>query len=144
RNPALATACGLAVVAALTAVVVSVSFGIYQNQAAEDLRTALSQVKAQERLARQTANDLQEEQKKTKTALRDAKTEGERAATRLAENYLDRALMAGDRDGDAALALHWITRALENVPAGNVDLQSLIRTQWAGWKTEVSPLKGIF
>jgi WD40 repeat protein/tRNA A-37 threonylcarbamoyl transferase component Bud32 len=116
RNPALAAATGLALAAAVTAVVVSVSFGIYQTQAAEDLRTAL----------------------------REAETERDRAASRLAENYQDRGLVACTKDGDAALGLLWMCRALEMVPARDTALREEIQTQWEGWQTEVPPLKEIF
>jgi serine/threonine-protein kinase len=88
RNPALAAVSGLAVAAAVAAVVVSVSFAIYQAGAAEDL-------KAKELLARQTAAKLEEEQESTKAALRNVESERDRAASRLAENYLDRGLGEG-------------------------------------------------
>jgi WD40 repeat protein/tRNA A-37 threonylcarbamoyl transferase component Bud32 len=130
RNPALAAASGLGLAAAMIALVVSVSFGIYQTQAAEDLRTALKQVK--------------DEHANTKNALREAETERDKAATRLAENFLDRGLVACTRDGDAALGLLWMCRALETVPGRNRELQRRIRMQWSGWKTAVPPLKSIF
>jgi WD40 repeat protein/tetratricopeptide (TPR) repeat protein len=123
RNPALAAVSGLALVAAVATVVVSISFAIHQGRAADDLG--------------QAAQDL-------RLALRDAETERDRTATRLAEHCLDQGLVACAKDQDTALGLLWMSRALENTPARNVDLQTLIRTRLAGWQTEVPALKGIF
>jgi WD40 repeat protein len=51
RNPALATVGSLAMAAVLAALAVAISFGIYQKQAAENLRGALVQVQAQKQQA---------------------------------------------------------------------------------------------
>jgi serine/threonine protein kinase len=144
RNPALASVSGLALAAGVAAVIVSVSFGVYQSRAAEELRDAFNQVTAKELLARRTAEKLEKEQENTRTALREAESERDRAASRLAEIYLDRGLVACTRDGDPALGLHWMGRALEAVPARDAELQKFVQTNWAGWKAEVRPLKGIF
>jgi WD40 repeat protein len=51
RNPAMATVSSLAVVAVLAVLGVAISFGIYQTQAAENLRGALDQVQDQKKQA---------------------------------------------------------------------------------------------
>jgi WD40 repeat protein/Flp pilus assembly protein TadD/tRNA A-37 threonylcarbamoyl transferase component Bud32 len=116
RNPALAAASGLALVGGVAAVAVSISFAIYQSRAAKDVRGALHKMES----------------------------ERDRAASRLAENYRDRGLVACTKDEDAALGLHWICRAIETVPANDADFREAIQTQWEFWKNQVPHLQHIF
>jgi serine/threonine protein kinase len=128
RNPGLAAASGLA--AGLAALLVSVSFAIHQARAAEELGVALDDVRTKEQLARQNAHK--------------AETERDRAASQLAETYLERGLVACEKDADSAVGLHWMSRALKTVPARDADLRAVIESQWAGWKDHVLPLKHLF
>jgi WD40 repeat protein/tRNA A-37 threonylcarbamoyl transferase component Bud32 len=120
RNPALAAASGLALAALVGVAVVAATFGLYQSRAAEDLRSALNRAKQSEGKARDNE---------------------EKARSRLAENYLDRALALGNREGDAAAGLLWMTRALRAAPASDRSLRELICTNLASWAAEVSPLR---
>jgi WD40 repeat protein/tRNA A-37 threonylcarbamoyl transferase component Bud32 len=66
------------------------------------------------------------------------------AEARLAENYLDRAAGVADRDEDPARAMLWLARALATAPEGADDLRRVIRTNLAGCRAEVVPLRGLF
>jgi WD40 repeat protein/tetratricopeptide (TPR) repeat protein len=127
RNPILAAVSGLALAAVATAVAVAICFGIYQAQAAEDLRAALDQAQTQERRATQTADKLRIEQEATQTAL--------------AENYLDRGLVACTKDSDPSLGLLWLGRALETLPRRGTGWGRTIRQNLASWHAEVHSLQ---
>jgi WD40 repeat protein/tetratricopeptide (TPR) repeat protein len=129
RNPALATASGLAVVGLLAALIVAVWFGIYQAEAAQDLRTALGEVQSKEQ--------------KLTAALKETERERDKAASRLAENYLDRGLVACRNDRDVARGLLWMVKALEAAPKRDENLRWIIRTQLAAWQNEVHPLTAV-
>jgi WD40 repeat protein len=58
----------------------------------------------------------------------------------LAENHLDHGLRLCE-DGDIAVGLLWLARALETAPQDADDLKSVIRAQLAGWRRRVIPLK---
>jgi WD40 repeat protein/Flp pilus assembly protein TadD len=122
RNPPLATVSGLALAAVAAALVVAVSFGVYQGRVAEDLR---------------------KEKDATKDALEKAETERDRAASRLAENYLDRGLAACNKDGDAGLGLLWMCKALEALPSRESELEKTIRINLAAWQTDLHSLKAV-
>src|SRR5262249_24579098 len=122
RNPALATVSGLALAAMVAALVVAVSFGVYQGQVAKDLR---------------------KEKDATKDALEKAEIERDRAASRLAEHYLDRGLVACTKDGDAGVGMLWLCRALETTPSGDDELSFTIRHNLAGWGSTVPSLRAI-
>jgi WD40 repeat protein len=123
RNPRLAAVSGLAAAAVVTALAVSVSFGIYQAQAAEDLR---------------------QEQQATKEALKEAETARDQAASRLAEQYLDRALVVCSQEENPALGILWLCRALESAPKAREDLQRVIRTNLNAWKREMPTARAVF
>jgi WD40 repeat protein/tRNA A-37 threonylcarbamoyl transferase component Bud32 len=151
RNPALATASSLALAAGVAVVVVSVSFAIYQSQAAAELGTALEEVKTKERLATENSRKLKaalgevkDQQRLASENAKKAETQRDRAASRLAAHYLDRGLVSCTKDGDVAVGLHWMSRALEAVPENDNNLRQVIQMQWAGWKTQVHPLKCVF
>jgi WD40 repeat protein/serine/threonine protein kinase len=116
RKPALATASGLAGAALVGVVTVAVSFGLYQAQTAKDLRSAFDQSKENE----------------------------DQTRSQLAENYLDRALILCDREGDAAAGLLWMARALRAAPGSAKSLRERIRTLLASWAAEMPPLQAIF
>jgi WD40 repeat protein len=109
RNPALAAAGGLAALALVAVLALSVGFAVHARLAADRLRVALDS-----------------------------------AESRLAENYLDRALSAADRDADPARALLWLARALETAPDSATDLRRVIRTNLAACQAQMLPLRGLF
>jgi WD40 repeat protein/tRNA A-37 threonylcarbamoyl transferase component Bud32 len=123
RRPAVA---GL--LAGLVAVV-AVGFGLvwWQWQEAEDARHAADGQRARADAARLTAEE--------RTEL---------AESRLAEHYLDRALVSCDREGDPAMGMLWLARALKAAPATATDLQTTIRANLAGWASEVHHIKAVF
>jgi WD40 repeat protein/tetratricopeptide (TPR) repeat protein/tRNA A-37 threonylcarbamoyl transferase component Bud32 len=130
RNPALATVSGLALAALAAALVVAVCFALYQTQAAKeqaqaanDLRTALDRVQDREQFARR-------EQRATQAAL--------------AENYLERGLVACDKDADAGSGLLWLARALETVPPEKLERDRIIRQNLASWQGSLCPLQSVF
>jgi WD40 repeat protein len=66
------------------------------------------------------------------------------AEGRLAENHLDRALGASDRDADPARGMLWLVRALETAPAGATDLRRVIRTNLTACRAQLLPVRGLF
>jgi WD40 repeat protein len=65
------------------------------------------------------------------------------AEYRVAENYLDHAVVLCDR-GDVSAGLLWLARALEKAPPEADRLQRVIRTQLSWWGTQVNPLRGCY
>jgi WD40 repeat protein len=122
RNPTLATAAGLALAGLLTAVAVALAFAWHAGRAAEDIRR---------------------EQGLTEQALKGSQQQTEKANLRLAENYLDTALVYCTRDNDPALGVHWLTRALTAAPAGAADFERVVRANLAAWAPLVPAVESI-
>jgi WD40 repeat protein len=121
RNPALATASGLALAALVGVAAVSLWFGVFQYQAANAIREE----------QRKTA----EEQKKTVAAL----AESRRLSATLA---LDQGLALCDR-GEVGHGLLWLVRALEIAPEDAEDLRRVIRVNLAAWRPRLQALQMI-
>jgi WD40 repeat protein len=115
RNPALATAGGLAAAALVGAAVLGMALAVSAYHAAESIR---------------------QEGKRTRAALRESQT-------RLAENYLDRGLAACAREHGPIQGVSWMARALEQAPDMSKELERTIRANLAGWRGELHPLKWI-
>jgi WD40 repeat protein/serine/threonine protein kinase len=96
RNPALATACGLALTALVAVSIISSLFAFHSNRAAETLR---------------------EEQGKTEAALDEAKTERLQAEDRLVQMYVSNGVRLMD-EGDLFASLPWFVKALEEEKGG--------------------------
>jgi WD40 repeat protein len=143
RNPALAVAGGLALAGGALAIVLSISFAVYQSQAAENLRRALALAEDREGLAQRRAAALHKEQRATKAALTEAQRERDRAGRRLAENHLRQAQAACETNADPAHGMLLLCRALEVWPANAVDLRRVIRANLAGWRREIHALEAI-
>jgi WD40 repeat protein/tetratricopeptide (TPR) repeat protein/tRNA A-37 threonylcarbamoyl transferase component Bud32 len=103
RNPALATACGLALIALLAVSIVSTLFAFHSNRAAKR--------------ESQAADTLREEQGKTEAALEEAKTERRQAQDRLVRTYVSNGLRLMDQ-GDLIGTLPWFVKALEEEKGG--------------------------
>jgi len=112
RNPALATACGLAAAALLAVTVVSTLFATHSYEAAERLREE---------------QHLTEERRQL-------------AERRLAEQYFDRGLAACEREDDSVQGSLWMVRALETTAPEDGDLRRAIRTNLAAWLGELHSL----
>lgn len=114
RNPALATASGVALVGLIAVAIVSTIFAVHQHMAAEEIRG---------------------EQVKTEAAL----ASSQRLSATLA---LDRGLERC-RQGDASHGLLWLARALEIAPDDALDLQRVIRLNLGAWRHRLLPLRMI-
>jgi WD40 repeat protein/serine/threonine protein kinase len=107
RKPALATASGLAAVALVAVIVLSIGFGIFQSRAATKLREALGDAENHRRSAQRLSAGL----------------------------ALDRGIALCEQ-GEIARGLLWLTRSLEiATAAGAEDLEPAIRANLAAWRT---------
>jgi WD40 repeat protein/tRNA A-37 threonylcarbamoyl transferase component Bud32 len=79
-------------------------------------------------------------QERSRLAIQGQRVRAETLATSLA---LDRGL-AHCNQGETALGLLWMTRALELAPPGATELQHAIRLNLAAWRPEVVPVLGRF
>jgi WD40 repeat protein len=120
RNPGLA---GASLLAVLALVAVAVGAGAY----------------ALERAA--AADRLEHARGETQDAL-------DRANHNLADLLLERGLRVcehGDNDGlpEPGKGLLWLAHALEVAPADAADLQHVLRANWAAWRADLGPLAGL-
>jgi WD40 repeat protein/serine/threonine protein kinase len=136
RNPALAATAGLALLALVAGTVVSSLFAL------DALRTA-DRLRDEERRTRQALGVARTERALAEKRRALAEERTRLAASRLAENYLDRGLTACSAEGNPALGGLWLARALEAAPERAADLQRVIRTNLAGWRPRLHPLKGV-
>jgi WD40 repeat protein/serine/threonine protein kinase len=102
-----------------------------------------------EGLADTRLETLTGEHKRTIVAERDAKEAAERlrlekreAQIKLATSYLDKGLDFCEQ-GEVGLGMLWVGRSLENAPEDATDLQRVIRTNLAGWRHTMCPLKAV-
>jgi WD40 repeat protein len=103
RNPVVALACALTLVALVAVSIVSTFFAFYADRAAQRESRA--------------ADNLREEQGKTEAALEDAKTERRQAEDRLVQMYVSNGVRLMD-EGDLLGSLPWFVKALENEKGG--------------------------
>jgi WD40 repeat protein/tRNA A-37 threonylcarbamoyl transferase component Bud32 len=111
RNPSLAVACGAACALLLAVVVVSLLFAVRERQNSLLLGNALGQ----------SEHNLHN------------------SNVRLAENYLERGRYLCEQ-GEVAHGLLLQARGLEAVPAGEDDLDRVLRVNMAAWSRELDPL----
>ncbi|MCI0456949.1 MAG: serine/threonine protein kinase [Gemmataceae bacterium] len=119
RNPGLATACTVAVLAVVALVGVALGFALYQ--------TGVS--------AR-----LLDDQQRITEALRDARDERRKAAELSASLLLDQAVALCDK-GEVGQGMLWLARSLELAPAEAQDLQWVIRANLAHWRGRLATLR---
>jgi WD40 repeat protein len=113
RNPFLAAVGSLAALLLLAVIGVTAWFALYQAQASEDVRAALTEAQAQRRQAN-------------------------RLTARLA---LDRGQTLSEQ-GDVATGLLWFARGLESATEGeDADLQRVLRLNLDGWSRQLHPLR---
>jgi WD40 repeat protein/tRNA A-37 threonylcarbamoyl transferase component Bud32 len=133
RNPVLAAASGLAVTGLVTAVVLSIGFGVQQAHFAEQESVAAASLRSEQA-------KTQREREQTHAALgvaRDQRQRAERLAVGLAQNE---GTNLADR-GDIAAGMLWLARALEMAPADDRDLGWAIRTSLGAWHAEMPMLR---
>jgi WD40 repeat protein/serine/threonine protein kinase len=116
RNPALAAAVGVAATALVAVAALGLIMAVNAYNAAESIR---------------------HEEERTRAALLAAQA-------RLAENYLDRALAACEREADPARGMLWLTRCLEEAPQMPAGLEATVRANLARWRSQIHPLKSAF
>jgi WD40 repeat protein len=121
RNPALAVASGLAAFALVTAVVVSVSFGVYQSNAAARLR-------------------LEEQQ--TRNALQEAQEQRNLATNRLASLTRHQGLTLYEQ-GRVDGGLLMLARSLAIAAPEDADFQKPVRADLALWHRQVRRLRAV-
>jgi WD40 repeat protein/tRNA A-37 threonylcarbamoyl transferase component Bud32 len=121
RKPALASAIGLAAAAVIATLGVSIAFALYQKTATDALR---------------------HEQKKTETALVEARHQAAEAKLQTGIQMLERGLTLCELH-QATTGLHWLARALKEVPEGHDPLQQTIRWNIANWALHLHALDGI-
>jgi WD40 repeat protein len=119
RNPLLAAAGGLAAVATVTAVALSLSFGLYYRHA-----TGMLQAEGE---------NLRREGDEKKKALRETRIQ-------YCTFLLDKGLGLCE-EGKVGLGLLWLARGLEVAPDDAADLQRTIRCNLGAWSQQVSHLR---
>jgi WD40 repeat protein len=132
RNPALAMVSGVAVLALLGALAVSISFGVYQSTAAGRLREALDDSLMTAGRLREANRNLEETDRRRREGLIIS-----------ANMAMERALTFC-RQGEAGRGLLWLARALEIAPPDAAELRHAIRTNLGGWSSQVHRLVGVF
>ena len=137
RKPALASVSALASGAVFTVMVVSTVFALVKNNDAQKLDQAKTK--------------LENEQKETKKALEEKtaeliarqKAEAAKAIEEKARRRFNRlsAMLSMERglklcdDGDVRHGLMWLTRSLEILPEDSPDLEFVLRSNLAAWRT---------
>jgi WD40 repeat protein/tRNA A-37 threonylcarbamoyl transferase component Bud32 len=121
RNPALATATGLALTALLAAVAVSTSFALYQLQAAERLKGTLKEVQTQREQAQ------------------DKHRQAQLLASRLA---LTQGITLFEQ-GDGGQGILWLARGLELLPEHAESQRASIQLLLGAWSRELFPLASV-
>jgi WD40 repeat protein/tRNA A-37 threonylcarbamoyl transferase component Bud32 len=132
RNPALAAASGLAAIALLAGIGVSVSFAIYQTWAADRLNTTLADARETGRKLQQANDDLTETERHRHESLLHA--------TRLT---MDWGLQLCEQ-GDVGHGMLLLARSLEIAPEDADDVQRVCRSNLAAWQHSVHVLRGAF
>jgi WD40 repeat protein/serine/threonine protein kinase len=129
RNPVLAAVSGLALLALLTVVGLSIGFGIREAQAAQ--RLALEQKHTQDAL--ETATE--------QTRLLQIANEKWRRFERMSASLaLDQGLRLCEQ-GDVQRGMLWLARSLEIAPPEAEDLQRAIRANLDRWRNRLHALK---
>jgi WD40 repeat protein len=116
RNPVLATVSGLAVAFLVAGTIISALFAFQAHIEAEQKGRIAERLREERNLLN----------------------------SRLAENYLDRALDVCTKGQDLAHGLLLMCRALEYAPPDNSNLQREIRTNAYAWRRELHSLKAVF
>lgn len=119
RNPTLAAAGTLAILALVATVVLAVSFGHYQSAAAARLHNALDESETRRVLLAETNQNLQETDRRRGESL-------QLAATLIFERGL-----ALWEQGEPRLAMLWLARSLEMTPPEAPELADTIRANLA-------------
>jgi WD40 repeat protein/serine/threonine protein kinase len=135
RNPALATAMSLAVLALLSVAVVSSVLAVHQSRSADEQRRSADDL-------RRLADDLRDQQRHTAEALQDARTQRAEAERLAVGPLLDKGLALCEQ-GEVAKGLLWLARALElaDRSEASADLRRLLRLNLAVWAREPLALR---
>jgi WD40 repeat protein len=136
RRPAVAGL--LAAVVGVAAV--GLGLVLWQWQRAEGQRRRAEQ---QSRLAEKQRGLAEQQSRLADRRRRQAVAARQTAEQRVAENYLERGLAACNTEGDAALGVLWLARALEAVPAHEANLDHVIRTNLTAWCRGLHPLRAV-
>jgi serine/threonine protein kinase len=129
RNKALAAALGLAALGLVAAVVVLAVFVAYQEQANQQLRDEQART-------REEQGHTREEATRKDAALRDARHQS-------ARQMFERGLALCEQDEEAR-GLHWMARALRELPADDPDLEEAIRYNLAHWEPRLHSVRAAF
>jgi WD40 repeat protein len=162
REPMRAWAIGLACVAVLAVLVLSVAFGVEQSRSARDLRVANVRAEENAEAARKNQAIAEEETKmradSEKRAKQEAKraTDNEKEATKeaeramkserktkrgLAELMLDRAQMYGQQK-ETGLGMPWLVRSLQSAQEAEADdLEQVIHRNLSAWSQSMHALR---
>jgi hypothetical protein len=114
RNPALASAAGLAVAALMAVTAISITFAVAQFRSKAYLAAAYQDLSHELNTSQRLAAEL---------ALNTGQLIGEQ--------------------GEPSRALLWVARSLKLAPADARELQSAIRINLGYWRTRINPLRGI-
>lgn len=125
RNPALASACGLAMILLVAVAGVSMALAVQQSQSAERARQEKEEIQKLLKEKEELVDSLARAKKQTEKAMIEAKR---LAATALMDLGLNRC-----EQGELRVGVSWLVRALEQAPAEAKDLDRAIRTNLAGW-----------
>jgi WD40 repeat protein/tRNA A-37 threonylcarbamoyl transferase component Bud32 len=133
RNPALALACGLAVIGLATATAASSAFALAQFRAAQQQFRAAGELRQERDRTRSALSDAQ----RFSADLTQALAKSERLSAGLA---LERGLILCRQD-EPGHGLLWMARALELAPGDAIDLRQAIRANLGAWGRRINPLR---
>ncbi|HYT88714.1 MAG TPA: protein kinase, partial [Gemmataceae bacterium] len=136
RNRALAAVGGLAAGALIAVVTVSIWFGLYEAQAAQESLLQKQQIE----FALDKAKDAEKKTRAEETKVREAlKTTQELSAN----TTLIQALNVG-KQGETLQGLLLLDRALKFAPQDATELRRSILTHLGTWQHQIRPLRGMF
>jgi WD40 repeat protein len=135
RNPALATAGGVAAALLVAVTGLSIAFAVYQSNTVEELEAAAGKLRDQQQQTEQALEDAREQTKEVK---RQAIKAREQAALQMLERGLNLCEQHELTEG-----MWWLVRGLKEAPDEAPGLQRAIRGQLGSWRPYLFPLKGI-
>ncbi len=140
RNQYLAAASGFAATALTAALVLAITFVVFQQEANSQIfkaNTDLSKANSQITKTNESLNETNQQLKQT-----DLKRV---AALRQAGGLaLNQGLSFARDQGDVRSGLLWLTHALELIPPDDREMQYVIRANLNAWRRQLSPLKMTF
>jgi serine/threonine protein kinase/WD40 repeat protein len=118
------------------------AFALRESFAAAELRQALGLVQSESDQKERANNDLEQANKSLEQANAAIRREKREAQINFSTALLDKGQDYCEQ-GEVGLGMLWLGRSLENAPEDATDLQRVIRTNLAGWRHAMCPLKAV-